>query len=373
MAFGVYVHVPFCASRCGYCDFNTYTATELGGGGSISEFRDVLALEFDVAAPTLAGVRVDTVFFGGGTPTMLSAEQLAGILDDLRTRCELADDAEITTECNPDSVDEPYLRTLRAAGFTRISIGMQSSAPSVLATLERTHTPGRAIETAKLARDVGFEHVSLDLIYGTPGESNEALRQSVDDALSADPDHLSAYSLIIEPGTRMGAKRDRGELSATDDDVLAEKYLLVDEALTQAGYAWYEVSNWARPGGECRHNLGYWRSDPWWGFGPGAHSFIGVERWWNLKHPRAYAAALREGGEVRAGRESLTAHELAMERVMLELRLATGVQTTILDAQAVADHVVRGNLTYVDDRAVLTQSGRLLADAIVRDVLTSPS
>ena len=349
MAFGVYVHVPFCASRCGYCDFNTYTATELGGGGSMLEYREVLGREFDVAASTLASNTVDTVFFGGGTPTMLPANELAGILGDLRARWEFADDVEVTTECNPDSVDERYLHTLRAAGFTRISIGMQSSAPSVLAMLERTHTPGRAVETAKLARDVGFDHVSLDLIYGTPGESDEALLQSVHDALSAEPDHLSAY------------------------DVLAEKYLLVDEALTQAGYAWYEVSNWARPGGECQHNLGYWHSDPWWGFGPGAHSFIGVERWWNLKHPSAYAAALREGRDVRAGRESLDVHELAMERVMLELRLATGVQTALLDDEAVADHVVRGNLSRIDDRVVLTQSGRLLADAVVRDVLTSPS
>lgn len=373
MALGVYVHVPFCASRCGYCDFNTYTSSELGGGGSIADFREILRLEFDLASPVLTGAAVTTVFFGGGTPTLLAAAELAGILDDMRSRFVFADDAEITTECNPDSVDEQYLRTLHSAGFTRISIGMQSSSRQVLATLERTHTPGRAIATAKLARDVGFEHVSLDLIYGTPNESDAELQRSLADAISAEPDHLSAYSLIIEPGTRMAAKRDRGELVATEDDVLAEKYLLVDEALTGAGFDWYEVSNWARPGGECRHNLGYWRSDPWWGFGPGAHSFMGNERWWNHKHPSAYASALRAGEDVRAGSETLSAIELATERVMLELRLAEGAPMELLDANAVADHVTRGHLRRVGDRVVLTQSGRLLADAIVRDVLTSPS
>ena len=288
---GLYLHVPFCSSRCGYCDFNTYTATELGDDVRRDDFHAVLAQEVRLAAATLGDDArpVDTVFVGGGTPTLLGATGLVALLDAVRSEFGLAPGAEVTTEANPDSVDAPLLDALLAGGYTRLSLGMQSSAASVLRVLDRTHTPGASVAAARAAADAGFAHVNLDLIYGTPGESDDDLRRSVADALSAGVDHVSAYSLIVEDGTPLARRVRRGELPMPDDDVAAARYAIVDDLLTGAGMPWYEVSNWARPGGECRHNLGYWHDDDWWGVGPGAHSHVGGERWWNVKHPRTYA------------------------------------------------------------------------------------
>jgi len=374
--FAIYVHVPFCATRCGYCDFNTYTASELDGGGRsragyVAAVRAELALARRVLGE--AAPPVETVFFGGGTPTLLAPGELAKILGAIEDAFGLAPGAEVTTEANPESVDPASLVALREAGFTRISLGMQSAVPHVLATLDRTHTPGRAAQAARGARATGFEHVSLDLIYGTPGESNDDWRASLDAALAAEPDHVSAYALIVEPGTRLAAQVRRGALPAPDDDALADRYELADAALSAAGLEWYEVSNWAASAdAACHHNLGYWRGGDWWGVGPGAHSHVGGVRWWNVLHPSAYADRLDAGASPAAGRELLDADTRRVERVMLELRLAEGLPLDVLDevGRAAAEQVAADGLaTLAGDRLRLTLRGRLLADAVVRSLL----
>jgi oxygen-independent coproporphyrinogen-3 oxidase len=374
-AFGVYIHVPFCASRCGYCDFNTYTAAELGGGGGQSEYAAMARAELRLAARVLGPDRppASTVFFGGGTPTLLPAADLAAMLRGVVDELGLAADAEVTTEANPESVDERSLDALRSAGFTRISLGMQSAVPHVLATLDRAHSPGRAESAARWARAAGFEHVSLDLIYGTPGESTDDWRRSLDAAVAAEPDHVSAYALVVEPGTRMATTVRRGLLNVPSDDDLADKYDLADEVLTAAGFRWYEISNWAQgPGSQCRHNLGYWRDASWWGIGPGAHSHVGGVRWWNVRHPTEYAARLAAGRSPALGRELLGTVERHTERVMLGIRLSEGLPLRELapaGAQAVPGRVAAGHLRREGGRVVLTRSGRLVADAVARDLL----
>lgn len=370
--FGVYVHVPFCTTRCGYCDFNTYTAAELGGGGAQREYADTVLTEVELARQVLGAAArpVQTVFVGGGTPTLLGPDGLGRILDGVDRALGLAGDAEITTEANPESVDPASLRALRRAGFTRISLGMQSVAPHVLALLDRKHTPGRAAAAATEAREAGFEHVNLDLIYGTPGERPEDFAASLDAAIAAGVDHVSAYSLIVEDGTRFAARVRRGEVPDVDDDVAAERYLAAESRLSEAGLHWYEVSNWARsPAAECRHNGLYWRGGHWWGFGPGAHSHIGGVRWWNVKHPSTYASRLADKASPGHGRELLTEAERHTETVMLGLRLADGLPRDLVPPDAVNRLIADGLLTPVDDRFVLTLRGRLLADAVVRDLL----
>ena len=363
---GVYVHVPFCASRCGYCDFNTYTAEEIGSSVRRDTFHEVLAEEIRLAARSLDGRRVDTVFVGGGTPTLLGASGLRAVLDTIRAELGLAAGAEVTTEANPDSVDAEMLDDLLDAGYTRISFGMQSSSPRVLQVLDRTHTPGASVAAARAATTAGFAHVNLDLIYGTPGESDDDLRRSVEDAVSAGVDHVSAYALIVEDGTPLARRVRRGELPMPDDDVAAERYGIVDEVLTAAGMTWYEVSNWALPGGECRHNLGYWHDDDWWGVGPGAHGHLSGVRWWNVRNPRTYADRLTAGQPPEEGREVLSAEQRRMERVMLGMRLAEGMEAADLDAAALSALIDDGLVRPHGDRAVLTDRGRLLADAVIR-------
>jgi putative oxygen-independent coproporphyrinogen III oxidase len=369
--FALYVHVPFCATRCGYCDFNTYTAAEAGRDGYVEAALAELALARRVLGD--AAPAAETVFFGGGTPTLLAPGELARILEAIEGTFGLAPGAEVTTEANPESVDPAALAALRAAGFTRISLGMQSAAPHVLATLDRVHTPGRPAAAAREARAAGFAHVSLDLIYGTPGETDADWRASLEAALAAEPDHVSAYALIVEPGTRLAAQVKRGALAAPDDDALADRYEVAEETLSAAGLGWYEVSNWAAfPGDACRHNLGYWRGGDWWGIGPGAHSHVGGVRWWNVLHPSAYAARLAEGASPAAGRELLDAETRRVERVMLELRLAEGLPLDALDTAgraAARQAATDGLATLADDRVRLTLRGRLLADAVVRSLL----
>lgn len=377
--FGVYVHVPFCASRCGYCDFNTYTAAELGGGASREGYADTVLAELTLAARVLGDnppPRVDTVFVGGGTPTLLPADDLARILDGIDSTWGMAADAEVTTEANPESVTPESLKLLRAAGYTRISLGMQSASPGVLAILDRKHSAGRATAAALEARDAGFEHVNLDLIYGTPGERAEDFAASLEQVVAAGVDHVSAYALIVEDGTRLAARMKRGELAYPSDDVAADRYLAAEAALDAAGLSWYEVSNWARTEeARCRHNLLYWTGADWWGLGPGAHSHVGGVRWWNVKHPSAYAQRLAAGASPGLAREVLTVDEAHMEDVMLRLRLASGLPLAVLDAtgRAGAERALAGGLLAADEyaagQAVLTLRGRLLADAVVRDLL----
>jgi putative oxygen-independent coproporphyrinogen III oxidase len=372
--FGVYVHVPFCATRCGYCDFNTYTASELRGAAVRTTFAADARAEVALAHAALgdAARPVDTVFFGGGTPTLLPAEDLASILGAIRERFGLAPGAEVTTEANPESVGPASLAALREAGFTRVSLGMQSAAPHVLAVLDRAHTPGRAGAAVAEARAAGFEHVSLDLIYGTPGETDGDWAASLEAALAAGPDHVSAYGLIVEPGTRLQARVRRGELPAPDDDVMAGRYEAADRVLAAAGLGWYEICNWAAgEDARCRHNLGYWRGGDWWGFGPGAHSHLAGTRWWNVRHPTAYARRLAEGASPEDGREVLDEDTRRFERIMLEVRLAEGLPLDTLSragARAAERLAADGLLGLDDGRAVLTGEGRRKADAVVRDL-----
>ena len=374
-ALGAYLHVPFCSVRCGYCDFNTYTATELGGGASQATYAATAVREVELLAGVLPGApAIETVFFGGGTPTLLPAADLVAMLGSLRDTFGLEPGAEVTTEANPDSVTPESLAELRAGGFTRVSFGMQSAVPAVLAVLDRTHDPERVPRVVEWAREAGLS-VSLDLIYGTPGETLADWERSLDAALASRPDHVSAYSLIVEDGTALARRVRRGELPMPDDDDLADKYLLADERLTAAGLGWYEVSNWSRSREtRCHHNELYWRSEHWLGIGTGAHAHVGGVRWWNVKHPAAYAARLADGRSPAHSREVLDAETRRIERVLLEVRLRDGMPLALLDDPALVEGPVTAGLAEVvaapdGDRLVLTRQGRLLADAVVRDLL----
>jgi putative oxygen-independent coproporphyrinogen III oxidase len=383
--FGLYVHVPFCTVRCGYCDFNTYTAEELGGpataaGASRASYAQAAIAEVRRARRVLGerDLPVSTVFFGGGTPTLLPSADLAAVVAAIGDEFGLVPGAEVTTESNPDSVTPADLEELRAGGINRVSFGMQSAVGHVLRTLDRTHDPRRVPDVVAWARDAGFEpagggSISLDLIYGTPGESLADWETSLEAALACAPDHVSAYSLIVEDGTALARQVRRGEVAMTDDDDLADKYLLADERLSAAGMGWYEVSNWARDeAARCRHNLLYWTGGDWWGVGPGAHSHVGGVRWWNVRHPAAYADRLAAGLSPGHGREVLDAESRRVERVLLELRLREGLDRAVLDPTglaAVPALVADGLLLPGDGPLVLTRRGRLLADAVVRDLL----
>ena len=375
-----YIHVPFCAVRCGYCDFNTYTNAELGGGGSQAEYADNAMAEMDLtlAADRAAGYEyeeISTVFFGGGTPTLLPADDLVRMLDHLRSLIPLADDAEVTTEANPDSVTRASLSRLADGGITRVSIGMQSAIPSVLATLDRTHDPERVPQVVQWAKDAGLQ-VSLDLIYGTPGETVADVETSVRAALACEVDHLSAYSLIIEGNTAMARQLRRGEIEAPDPDDMADKYELVDDLTCEAGLTWYEVSNFARtPEHRSRHNLAYWKGGDWWGIGPGAHRHRDGLRSWDVKHPSRYARMLASGELPVADSEQVAAEDRLVERIMLELRIADGLAVDVVPEQnrsMLEVHRDRGHLdpdALAAGRAVLTREGRLLADAVIRDLV----
>ncbi len=375
MPFGIYVHVPFCTTRCGYCAFTTYTAADLGGDALRRGYAAAASAEIGLAAEALGRELpvVGTVFFGGGTPTLLDPADLLAMVDAIRSTFPTAPDLEITVEANPDAVDHRSLAALRLGGVTRMSFGMQSSRSHVLAVLERSHTPGAAVDAVTAAHAAGFAHVSLDLIYGTPGESDDDWQASLDAAIGAGPDHLSAYALTIEPRTRLAAQVRQGRLPAPDEDALARRYALADDALRDAGYGWYEVSNWARDRqARCRHNLGYWRNANWWGIGPGAHSHVGGVRWWNVAHPSSHAEL------VAAGRLPIDGHELVdtesrdIERVLLGVRVADGF--TLAAPRSVLDDLVTDDLidvlTWGDPATVvLSRRGRLLADLVARRVI----
>ncbi|HEY5221807.1 MAG TPA: radical SAM family heme chaperone HemW [Microbacteriaceae bacterium] len=377
--FGVYLHVPFCRVRCGYCDFNTYTATELRGvkqsDYASQAIREIEQAERILTASRLPPRPVSTVFFGGGTPTLLPAEDLIRMLLAVESAWGLKSGAEVTTEANPDSVDAAYLAKLADAGFTRVSFGMQSAVPRVLATLDRTHDPQRVPQVVQWARQVGLQ-VSLDLIYGTPGESLADWQQSVDAAIACAPDHLSAYSLIVEPGTKLARQIKRGELVQPDEDLQADMYEFADARLSSAGFQWYEVSNWATDAAHSsRHNLAYWLGHDWWGVGPGAHSHVGGIRWWNVKHPAAYADRVLASLSPAAGRETLDAQTRDIENVMLRVRLREGIRIAALSeygrravAGLIADELIDAKAALAGT-VVVTLRGRLLADAVVRRLL----
>lgn len=380
--FHAYVHIPFCSVRCGYCDFNTYTASELQGAKR-SDYTDVLISEIQLSARVLgtAGLpkrKLSTVFFGGGTPTLLPPADLVRILAALRDAFEIEDGAEVTTEANPDTVNAEYLRELREGGFNRVSFGMQSAVKSVLATLERTHNPENVAIGVAAAKELGFK-TSVDLIYGAPGETLEEWRQSVEAAIAMQPDHISAYALIVEDGTKLARQIKSGQLAEPDEDSQADKYELADELLAEAGFNWYEVSNWSR--GEqnaSAHNISYWASQDWWGYGPGAHSHVGGVRWWNVKHPTTYASKLADGSSPAAGRETLSDRTRLEERVLLEIRISDGLSVDLAkQVNQDANKLIAGFIAdeLVDAKAAiggvlkLTLKGRLLADSLVRQLL----
>jgi len=378
-SFHAYVHIPFCTVKCGYCDFNTYTASELGTLKQ-SDFAATLIGEISLSADILkqsnvAPRKLKTVFFGGGTPSLLPAADLIAILDSLEAEFGFFQDAEITFEANPDSVTKDGLACLRDAGFNRISIGMQSAVPDVLKTLERTHNPENVAIALEIAKSLGFR-TSLDLIFGAPGETLSQWEQTVLEVIELDPGHLSAYSLIVEPGTKLARQISSGELAEVDEDLQADKYELADTLLSEAGYSWYEISNWSRtPELKSNHNIAYWSGQDWWGYGPGAHSHLGSVRWWNHKHPLSYANLLEKKTSPAAGREQLDSETAALERILLESRTSTGMSIELIKklqqgselaiSRLIADGLIEGSQALAGT-LILTLKGRLLADAVVR-------
>jgi putative oxygen-independent coproporphyrinogen III oxidase len=374
-----YVHIPYCVKRCGYCDFNTYTPSELREGGTLEtvsgDYIDAVLREIDIAHVQAPEVKIPTIFFGGGTPSLLPPRDLGRVISAIKEKWNLAKDAEITLEANPDSVDAAKLAELRAAGFNRVSFGMQSAVPHVLKVLDRTHNPENIAKVVEGARAAGFESISLDLIYGTPGESLEDFRTSVTSALALGVDHLSAYALIVETGTKLAAQIKRGELTMPNDDLMADMYLLVDQLCEESGMSWYELSNWSKPGHESRHNIAYWRNANWWGLGPGAHSHIDGMRWWNMKHPTAYKNALFSSASPLQESEILTPQQKSDESIMLSIRMRGGILLSDLSQgqrERVAEYRQSGHLdsTQWDEGTLqLTPNGRLIADRIVRELV----
>ena len=370
-----YIHVPYCVKRCGYCDFNTYTPNELQGDLTADSkgYIDQLISESEIAKSKIQG-EIQTIFIGGGTPTLLEPQEFDRLLRHLKQNFGFAPDIEITIEANPDSVNLEKLKELRAIGINRISFGMQSSVSHVLKVLDRTHNPENVAKAVTDAQRAGFSEINLDLIYGTPGESVADWRNSIATVLALPITHISAYALILEEGTKLANQVKRGEYQVPDDGETAEKYLIADKEFSAHGFNWYELSNWAKPGSECRHNLTYWRGDNWWGLGPGAHSHINGERFWNAKHPSSYAKSLAEGSAV-AGSETLSAEEKESERIMLEIRLPSGIQKASLKSAQInnlTEFLDGGELNqkaWSEDRIALTPKGRLVADRIVRKIL----
>jgi oxygen-independent coproporphyrinogen-3 oxidase len=378
-SFHAYVHIPFCTVKCGYCDFNTYTSSELGTLKQ-SDFAATLVGEIGLSASILQqsdvlSRKLKSVFFGGGTPSLLPAADLISILNSLETEFGFQENAEITFEANPDSVTKESLASLREAGFNRISIGMQSAVPDVLKTLERTHNPENVAIAVNIAKSLGYR-TSLDLIFGAPGETLSQWEQTIRQVIELDPGHLSAYSLIVEPGTKLARQINSGELAEPDEDLQADKYELADKLLAEAGYSWYEISNWSKTEDlKSNHNLAYWSGQDWWGYGPGAHSHLGSVRWWNHKHPLSYANLLEKNVSPAAGREQLDRETAALERILLESRTSAGMSieqikklqpgSELAISQLIADGLIEGSQA-IAGKLLLTLKGRLLADAVVR-------
>ena len=380
MDLAFYIHIPYCIKRCGYCDFNTYTPSELQittGLKNITNSYTTLLITEIKSARKQVGERavVPSIFFGGGTPSLMEAEDIKSIISTIGSEFDLAGDIEITLESNPDTVDKDKLEKFHQAGINRISFGMQSAVPHVLATLDRTHNPDNLYQVTKWASEVGFKEISVDLIYGTPGESKSDWQKSIDAALSLPITHISAYALIIEEGTKLAAQIKRGEVDQVDDDLTAEKYLMADNAFTKFGFNWYELSNWSKVNSESKHNLAYWLGKNWWGAGPGAHSHLNGKRFWNVKHPNLYKQKIDANESPVADSEDLKELQIESERLMLSIRLPSGVEKNTLNEQQILDlsgYVESGHLDKGDwdnGRATLTLDGRLIADRIVREIL----
>lgn len=345
---GAYVHIPFCAARCDYCAFATWTDRD----HLIGDYLDAVAAEIDrTVADGMAPV--DSIFVGGGTPSLVPAEALVAVLE----RIPRVAGAEVTVEANPDAVSASSLVTYRRGGVTRMSFGVQSMQDHVLLGLGRTHDPANVTRAVEWTRAAGFDAFNLDLIMGAAGESVADWEATLAAVMALDPPHVSAYSLTVEPGTPLAADASRHP----DDDDQATKYLLTDDALGAAGYRWYEVSNWARPGFECRHNQLYWDAGDYRGFGCAAHSHDAGRRWWNLRTPERYIAAVADGSSLEAASETLDPEERRVEALQLALRTRTGVVADCLD---VDDPALEGLITVADGRVTLTPTGRLLANEV---------
>lgn len=380
MNLAFYIHIPYCVKRCGYCDFNTYTPSELKiteGLAQISNsYIDLLLMEIKAAKVQVGqSVNVPSIFFGGGTPSLMQPDDIGRVISTIKSEFTLLPDAEITMECNPDSVTKESLAAFRAIGVNRVSFGMQSAVKHVLATLDRTHNPKNLLQVTTWAKEVGFSEISVDLIYGTPGESLADWQTSIDAALALPITHISAYALIVEEGTKLAAQIKRGEVAQVDDDLTAEKYLVADKAFTAAGFEWYELSNWAKSGSLSKHNLAYWLGDNWWGAGPGAHSHLNGKRFWNVKHPNLYKERVLANQSPVADSEVLEELQIESERLMLSLRLPSGVDKQSLNELQLAElssYVESGHLDQANwnqGRATLTLDGRLIADRILRQIL----
>ena len=380
MELAFYIHIPYCIKRCGYCDFNTYTPAELQ---ITSELKDISNSYIDLLISEIKSARIEvgesavipSIFFGGGTPSLMEASDIGRVISTIKDQFNLAKDAEITLETNPDTVTKEKLAQFLAAGVNRLSFGMQSAVPHVLATLDRTHNPDNLPQVTKWAKEVGFKEISVDLIYGTPGESKEDWQRSIDAALSLPITHISAYALIVEEGTKLAAQIKRGEVGNVDDDLSADKYIMADQAFTSAGFNWYELSNWAKPNSQSRHNIFYWLGKNWWGAGPGAHSHLNGRRFWNVKHPNLYKERIIKGESAVAEFENLESIQIESERLMLSIRLPSGVEKSTLNDKQILDlagYVESGHLDQANwnlGRATLTLDGRLIADRILREIL----
>lgn len=380
MELAFYIHIPYCIKRCGYCDFNTYTPAELQ---ITSELKDISNSYIDLLISEIKSARIEvgesavipSIFFGGGTPSLMEASDIGRVISTIKDQFNLAKDVEITLETNPDTVTKEKLAQFLAAGVNRLSFGMQSAVPHVLATLDRTHNPDNLPQVTKWAKEVGFKEISVDLIYGTPGESKEDWQRSIDAALSLPITHISAYALIVEEGTKLAAQIKRGEVGNVDDDLSADKYIMADQAFTSAGFNWYELSNWAKPNSQSRHNIFYWLGKNWWGAGPGAHSHLNGKRFWNVKHPNLYKERIIKGESAVAEFENLESIQIESERLMLSIRLPSGVEKSTLNDKQILDlagYVESGHLDQANwnlGRATLTLDGRLIADRILREIL----
>ena len=380
MNLAFYIHIPYCVKRCGYCDFNTYTPAELQlteGLTQISNsYIDLLVKEIEFARNQVGeSAIVPSIFFGGGTPSLMEASDIKRVITAISEQFKLDPIAEVTLETNPDTVTKEKLKQFYDAGVNRISFGMQSSVSHVLKTLDRTHNPENLPQVTKWASEVGFKEISVDLIYGTPGESKQDWQQSIDSALALPISHISAYALIVEEGTKLAAQIKRGEIAKPDDDLTAEKYIMADKAFTTAGFHWYELSNWAKPNSQSKHNLAYWLGHNWWGAGPGAHSHINGKRFWNVKHPNLYKQKIQANETVILDSEVLKGSQIESERLMLSIRLPQGLEKNTLNNQQIlelTDYVNSGHLDQENwnlGRATLTLDGRLIADRIVREIL----
>ena len=365
--FSLYVHVPYCAKRCGYCDFNTYVPSELDKDDQIQSWLTSAIKELDlIKKVTNQDLVIDTIFFGGGTPSLLEPEVINEFLENVSRRYSLKPKIEITLEANPDTITQEKSDYWLASGVNRISIGMQSSTKNVLQTLDRTHNPENVLNSVKILKDAGFINYSLDLIYGTPGESLEDWDKTLNDALALAPPHISAYSLVIEPGTKMGAQLNRGEISNVSDDDAADKYSLAEQIFSSRKYEWYEICNWSRSEMQCQHNLNYCRGNNWWGIGPGAHSHINGVRWWNEKLPKNWREKLTRNQSPALAREVLSERQINDEKLMLLSRLRTGIKSKEVKSSARNSLIEQGLIYEESENIVLTLKGRLLADVVFR-------